>query len=845
MRIFRSGRHAKPVSRWRIAFVILCGVAGLAGLVVSGGKSAGASSAGSVYAWLDNHFGQLGNGTTTNSSIPVASAMPAGTTSTAVAAGRSHTLAVTSTGAVYAWGNGGHGQLGNGSTANVTTPVKSSLPAGVTATTAAAGWDQSLAVTSTGALYAWGYNAFGELGIGTTKNSTVPVLVHLPAGVSVTAVAAGQYHNLAVTSTGALYAWGSNSFGQLGNGTTVSSTVPVQVTLPAGVKATAVGAGDSHSLVVTSAGAVYAWGKNTFGQLGNGTTTGSDVPVLVALPAGVTATSVAAGGVSSASKVPEGDYSLALASTGAVYAWGANGTGQLGTGNTTSSNVPVLTQLPAGVTGTAIGAGPNYGHALTSSGDVYFWGTDSAGHHQHLVPAPTALPTGLHGAAVSAGPDGNQIAAIMVGSATVASLTLSPATATISPGGAQTYTATGYDASGHSLGDVTASTTFTVTNGTCTGNSCTSSTPGNQTVTGKDGSATGTATLTVSTGPQWSAQAVVPQAVTGAGGAATSLNGELWVAWHALNDQVGYAFYNPTTATWSSQAFHPQALSHDSPGITALNGKLYVVWNSSASTTNLQLAVSSYDPTTASWTPIVYDAQVLTQHDAAVAVVNGKLWVAYSASTNNQIGYVSYDPTTNSWSAPALQPQATTAHRPGLAAIGTTLYLDWHNLSDLVQPSRRAPGRQRAIRPHDHRPVEHRRRGVDHQARAGRLRDLQPLHLDVVTPGVPPPGGGRQRPRAHRGGGQAHLGVEGTGARRARVLVLRLTDARGGAPFRRDVRATRCPGRPGTALMWWIQSERGGAEPFDSSGLGYNWSPSPRRRWASRAPARSSAALAV
>jgi alpha-tubulin suppressor-like RCC1 family protein len=372
-----------------------------------------ANQAGAVYAWFDDDAGQLGNGLVGpqyDSPTPIPSQMPAGTTSVAVAAGQSHSLAVTSTGAVYAFGFNGSGQLGNGTTTNSVVPVQTTLPAGVTVSAVAAGWDDSLALTSTGSVYAWGMNKYGELGDGTLKQRLLPVLVHFPAGVTIVAIAAGEFHSLAVSSTGVVYAWGANTYGQLGNGTTVNSALPVQVLLKSGVVATAVGAGDSHSLVVTSTGAVYTWGKNTFGQLGNGSTKNSAVPVLAHLPAGVVAVGVAAGGASPTAKVQEGDYGLAVTSTGAVFAWGFGGEAELGK----SSKVPVLTQLPAGVTATAVGAGPNYAHALTAAGDVYYWGAKSNGSNQLLVPAPTPLPSGLHASAVSAGPDGEQILAIFV-----------------------------------------------------------------------------------------------------------------------------------------------------------------------------------------------------------------------------------------------------------------------------------------------------------------------------------------------------------------------------------------------------------------------------------------------
>ncbi|MCN0155338.1 cell wall anchor protein, partial [Salinispora arenicola] len=115
------------------------------------------------------------------------------------------------------------------------------------------------------------------------------------AGMTITTVAAGAAHSLALTSTGAALAWGNNADGQLGNGDTISSSTPVDVDLPAGVTITTVAAGGLHSLAPTAAGAVVAWGRNVSGQLGNGTTTGSSTPVDVDLPAGATITAIAAG----------------------------------------------------------------------------------------------------------------------------------------------------------------------------------------------------------------------------------------------------------------------------------------------------------------------------------------------------------------------------------------------------------------------------------------------------------------------------------------------------------------------------------------------------------------------
>ena len=220
-------------------------------------------------------------------------------------------------GSVYAWGYGGDGELGNGTTTDPqTTPVVVSLPAGVAATEVAAGQYTGYAIGSDGNLYAWGYGADGELGNGTTAEAqTTPVVVSLPAGVTATAVAAGQYTGYAIGSDGNLYAWGQGGVGQLGNGTTTEpQTTPVVVSLPAGVTATEVAAGAHTGYAIGSDGNLYAWGQGGVGQLGNGTTTEPQTtPVVVSLPAGVTATEVAAGA----------HTGYAIGSDGNLYAWGS------------------------------------------------------------------------------------------------------------------------------------------------------------------------------------------------------------------------------------------------------------------------------------------------------------------------------------------------------------------------------------------------------------------------------------------------------------------------------------------------------------------------------------------
>ena len=350
---------------------------------VAGGlyHSLALTSTGAVFAWGWNIVGQLGNGTTNGSDVPVKVRLPGGTKITAIAAGFAHSVALTSTGAVLAWGKNYNGNLGNGSTTDSEVPVKVNLPAGTKVTAVAAGGEHNLALTSTGAVLAWGYNADGQLGDGSTGASDVPVNVSLPTGTKVTAVAAGALHSLALTSTGAVLAWGYNADGELGDGNRTNSDVPVKVKLPGGTEVKAVAAGGYYSLALTSAGSVLAWGYNADGELGDGNRTNSDVPVKVKLPAGRKVTAVAGGGFLEGVGVTMAGpgHSLALTSAGSVISWGYNADGELGDGNRTNSDVPVKVKLPASRKVTAVAAGELHSLAVTSTGAVLAWGGNNFG----------------------------------------------------------------------------------------------------------------------------------------------------------------------------------------------------------------------------------------------------------------------------------------------------------------------------------------------------------------------------------------------------------------------------------------------------------------------------------
>jgi alpha-tubulin suppressor-like RCC1 family protein len=279
--------------------------------VAASGYHICALKGGQVYCWGWNWEGQLGDGTNTNRNTPtlVAGGEMGNSGVTAVAAGGSHTCALKG-GQVYCWGYNSAGQLGNGTNTDSTTPTLVAGGAmGNSGVTAVAAVGSRTCALKGGQVYCWGWNGYGQLGDNTTTQRTTPTLVAGGAmgNSGVTAVAAGTHHTLGLKQDTCLFAWGQNAGGQLGDGTTTDRTTPVQVSGGCGWGITtqasspdlqaAIAAGWEHTCALKG-GQVYCWGLNNHGQLGNGTTTSSNTPTLVANGAmgnsGVTA--VAAGG---------------------------------------------------------------------------------------------------------------------------------------------------------------------------------------------------------------------------------------------------------------------------------------------------------------------------------------------------------------------------------------------------------------------------------------------------------------------------------------------------------------------------------------------------------------------
>jgi alpha-tubulin suppressor-like RCC1 family protein len=351
----------------------------------SGHTCALLASTGGVQCWGNNYYGRLGDGTTTDRYVPT-SVVGLSSGVAAIAAGAQHTCALlASTGGVQCWGNNWYGQLGDGTTTNQLVPTSVvGLSSGVAAI-AVGVFHTCALLASTGGVQCWGNNQYGQLGDGTTTQQLVPISV-VGLSSAVAAIAAGGLHTCAVlASKGGVQCWGYNTFGQLGDGTTTDQHVPTNVVGLSSVVA-AIAAGEVHTCaLLASTGGVQCWGWNTYGQLGDGTTTDQHVPISVAgLSSGVAA--IDAGD----------DHTCAvLASTGGVQCWGWNGQGQLGDGTTTDRLVPTsVVALSSGVA--AIAAGAQHTCALlASAGGVQCWGYNAHGQLGDGTTTEQHVPTSV------------------------------------------------------------------------------------------------------------------------------------------------------------------------------------------------------------------------------------------------------------------------------------------------------------------------------------------------------------------------------------------------------------------------------------------------------------------
>ncbi len=413
-----NGSTTQSTSRVVVASFVDTATLPALGASIAVGNSHGCSvgTDDSLYCFGLNANGQLGNNSTTQSTTPVATsqgALPAGLKIRQVANGQSHSCVLASDGEVYCWGLNTNGQLGDGSTTQSTTPVavaQGAIPATSVIIQITAGASHTCAIASDSKAYCWGLNTNGQLGNNSTTQSTTPVAVSLgalPTGGVVRQISAGSSHTCATASNYRPYCWGNNANGQLGNNSTTQANTAVAVSqgaMPIGGYAQQVSAGVSQSCAISADSKAYCWGLNTNGQLGNNSTTQSLIPVAVslgAMPTGGMVQQLSAGT----------SFMCSIASDSKAYCWGLNTNGQLGNNSTTQSLIPVAVSLGAMPAGTLVqqtGSGTSHSCALSTISKTYCWGLNTNGQLGNNSTAQSLIPVAVSNApSYTLPPNGN------------------------------------------------------------------------------------------------------------------------------------------------------------------------------------------------------------------------------------------------------------------------------------------------------------------------------------------------------------------------------------------------------------------------------------------------------
>jgi alpha-tubulin suppressor-like RCC1 family protein len=315
-----------------------------------------------------------------------------------LALGATHTCAL-SGGKALCWGGNASGQVGDGMMANRALPFQ--LPSLSDLADISAGYSHTCAVRRDGTVWCWGQNSWGELGNGNTNPGLVPVPVQLPTGVSAVAVAAGNEFTCALSQDPAVFCWGANGFGQLGQGSTDMLPHPVPM-LVSVTGAAELSTGTYHACARTAVGGIVCWGLDNYGQIGGTVESTGMLPRAVALPAGHHARTIVAAYA----------HTCAVGDDGQVYCWGLDNWGQLGDGlmDTLRHATPARALLPAGEMAASVSGSLAHTCAVTSDGRIYCWGYDAYGQlgSGPMGPSPiplrvTALPTGVRAGQVATG----------------------------------------------------------------------------------------------------------------------------------------------------------------------------------------------------------------------------------------------------------------------------------------------------------------------------------------------------------------------------------------------------------------------------------------------------------
>jgi len=317
-------------------------------------------SDGTVWAWGYNQFGELGNGTRTQSNVPIQ--VPGLTNVIAISAGNGFSMALTADGSVWAWGRNNSANLGVGNTTlYYWTPQKINI---TNVKAISAGNDHSMILKTDGTVYTCGINYYGQLGLGISDSAMYSTTYQkLDLINDVKEISAGKHFCLALKTDGTVWGWGDNSYGQVGpSGTVVTSPQYLNIN---DVKAIA--AGGYFSLTLKTDGKIYSWGITSYGALGLGSPTGTSISTPTCISTIGTAKAISAGVF----------YGAAIATDGSVWTWGHNVNGQLGDGTLVSAYTPIKNTTLSNAT--TIECGSNHMLTITDNSKLMSWGNNIHG----------------------------------------------------------------------------------------------------------------------------------------------------------------------------------------------------------------------------------------------------------------------------------------------------------------------------------------------------------------------------------------------------------------------------------------------------------------------------------
>lgn len=330
----------------------------------------------SMVCWGDNEYGQLGDGTTTGSTVPIYVNVAANETPVEVTVGQVTACALMESGNIYCWGSGYYGKMGNGEPWNddyVNTEMRQVLlPEGQGGQTVSISGGHICTILDNGDVYCWGRGNQGQLGYGGTSNRNIPANVNLPGQRSAIAISTGTFMTCAITTDGMGYCWGENDEGQLGNGTTNSRRMtPAEVLFPSGYTPVSISAGDDFACALMDNRKVMCWGENNDGRLGQGPLATDDetTPVWVSMENSETAHFLDIGTKSA----------CMILDSGETKCWGTNEEGQIGQGDTDIDYYSTPTEVNGNYDFVALSINSDTICAITSNAEGYCWGDNEAG----------------------------------------------------------------------------------------------------------------------------------------------------------------------------------------------------------------------------------------------------------------------------------------------------------------------------------------------------------------------------------------------------------------------------------------------------------------------------------